>query len=85
MANGKWVRGMDKGGRAKGMESALWLTKGNGDAGTRGQACPRVPALMALVFVCAAPIFVFAWVVRARAFCGALPSEPKAPADAVAA
>lgn len=40
---------------------------------------------MALVFVCAAAIFVFAWVVRARAFCGALPSESKAPADAVAA
>ncbi len=84
MANGKWVRGMDKGGRAKGMESALWLTKGNGDAGTRGQACPRVPALMALVFVCAAPIFVFAWVLRAPCLLGALPSEPKAPADAVA-
>ncbi len=55
------------------------------EAGTRRQACRRVPALMALVFVCAAAIFVFAWVVRARAFCGALPSESKAPADAVAA
>jgi hypothetical protein len=47
MANGKWVRG----GRAKGMDSALWLSKGNGTAGTRRQACRRVPALMALVFV----------------------------------
>ena len=54
MANGKWVRG----GRDKGMDSALWLSRRERDAGTRRQACRRVPALMALVFAVALIHFV---------------------------
>ncbi len=52
MANGKWVRG----GRDKGMDSALWVVQGV--AGTRRQACRRVPALMAPVFSVALVHFV---------------------------
>ena len=33
MANGKWVRG----GRANGMDSALWLSKGKGRPGRGGK------------------------------------------------
>ena len=52
MANGKWVRG----GRDKGMDSALWVVQGV--AGMRRQACRRIPALMALVFAVALIHFV---------------------------
>ena len=41
MANGKWVRGMDKGGRAKGMDSALWVMQGMPGRGGKLAAASR--------------------------------------------
>jgi hypothetical protein len=41
---GEWVRGMDKRNGVRPVDAAR-------EAGTRRQACRRVPALMALVFV----------------------------------
>ena len=56
VAKREWIKEMVKGGRAKGMESALWVMQGM--PGTRRQACRRVPALMALVFAVALLHFV---------------------------
>src|SRR5438067_13018934 len=56
---------MAKGRKGQGNGFRPVVVEREREAGTRRQACRRVPALMALVFVCAAAIFVFAWVLRA--------------------
>src|SRR5207248_761243 len=65
MAKGNGLRAMGKGRKGQWNGFRPVVTEGKRrTVGTRRQACRRVPALMALVFVCAAAIFVFAWVVR---------------------
>src|SRR5436190_23859976 len=55
---------MAKGRKGQGNGFRPVVVEREREAGTRRQACRRVPALKALVFVCPAPIFVFAWVLR---------------------
>jgi len=55
MANGKWLRG----GKGKGMDSALWLSKGKRNRRVAAASLPpQLGALMAPVFAVARVHFV---------------------------